>query len=298
MSDVRALWEAHQHQLSDDCVRQLERHYNVDAPTEEDARSLALCLIRQILLRLGSSLEAVGLPEPHRNFDDAVAAESNRLIRDELTYDREALRATVDEDSQKLNTDQRQVYDEISQAVEGGRGGMFFVDGPGGTGKTFVQNLLLAKLRSEGRIALAVASTGIAATLLEGGRTAHSRFKIPINIYETCTCAMRKTSDIAYLIRRTDLIFWDEAVKHHRHVFEAVDRTFRDLRDVDSPFGGIVICFCGDFLQTLPIIPRGTRGQVVSSCLKRSYLWLTFGHYRYRLTCVFFGLGSRMKNAP
>jgi hypothetical protein len=49
-------------------------------------------------------------------------------------------------------------------------------------------NLLLAKVRREGDIALAVASSGIAALLLEGGRTAHSRFMIPAtNLNETST---------------------------------------------------------------------------------------------------------------
>lgn len=64
----------------------------------------------------------------------------------------------------------------------------FFIDGPGGTGKTFVYSTLLADVRSDGGIALAVASSGIAALLMEGGRTAHSRFKIPINLTEHSTC--------------------------------------------------------------------------------------------------------------
>ena len=52
--------------------------------------------------------------------------------------------------------------------------GKYFLDVPGGTGKTFIINLLLAKVRFDKKIALAVASSGIAATLLEGGQTAHS----------------------------------------------------------------------------------------------------------------------------
>ena len=60
----------------------------------------------------------------------------------------------------------------------------FFVDGPGGTGKTFLYNTLLAKIRSRGEIALAMASSGIAALLLEGGRTVHSRLKVPITLNE------------------------------------------------------------------------------------------------------------------
>src|SRR6266496_3727449 len=70
-----------------------------------------------------------------------------------------------------------------------------------------------------------------------------------------------------------DLVFWDEAVMQHRHIFEAVDRTFQDIRDDPRPFGGIVVCFCGDFRQILPVIPKGTCGQIVAACLKRSPLW-------------------------
>src|SRR5215467_8441963 len=64
----------------------------------------------------------------------------------------------------------------------------YFLDAPGGTGKTFVFNTLLARVRKVGDIALAVATSGIAALLLEGGVTAHSRFKIPLNIDEISTC--------------------------------------------------------------------------------------------------------------
>ena len=44
---------------------------------------------------------------------------------------------------------------------------MYFLDEPGGTGKTFVINLLLANVRKNSKIAIA----DIAATLLQGGRT-------------------------------------------------------------------------------------------------------------------------------
>ena len=44
----------------------------------------------------------------------------------------------------------------------------------------------------------------------------------------------------------------------NRHIFEAVDRTFHDIREDDRPFGGIVMCFCGDFRQILPVVIKGT----------------------------------------
>ena len=57
-----------------------------------------------------------------------------------------------------------------------------FVDGPGGTGKCFLFYLLAASVRAEGEIALCVASSGVAALLMQGGTTAHYRFKIPLNL--------------------------------------------------------------------------------------------------------------------
>ena len=47
---------------------------------------------------------------------------------------------------------------------------VFFIDGPGGTGKTFLYNTLMSKVRSQSKIALGLASSGIAALLLPGGR--------------------------------------------------------------------------------------------------------------------------------
>ena len=72
-----------------------------------------------------------------------------------------------------------------------------FLDGFGETGKTFVVNLTLTKVRSGGQVALSVASSGIAATLLDGGTTAHSRFKIPIDIDVDSTCKIPAQSLLA-----------------------------------------------------------------------------------------------------
>lgn len=58
---------------------------------------------------------------------------------------------------------------------------MFFLNGPGGTGKTFVYNTVVHKVRSEGWIALCVASSGVASLLLHGGPTSHSMYYLPVS---------------------------------------------------------------------------------------------------------------------
>ncbi|GKC11464.1 ATP-dependent DNA helicase PIF1-like protein, partial [Tanacetum coccineum] len=71
--------------------------------------------------------------------------------------------------------------------------------------------MLIVALRSKGEIVLNVASSEIAALLLDGGRTTHSWFAIPININEDSLCTITTDSDLADLIHETKLIIWDEA---------------------------------------------------------------------------------------
>ncbi|GJS55282.1 putative DNA helicase [Tanacetum coccineum] len=61
-----------------------------------------------------------------------------------------------------------------------------------------------------------------------GGRTAHSRIHIPLELDNESCCGIDVVSDLACLIREASLIISDEAPLQHRHAFEAVDRTFRD----------------------------------------------------------------------
>ena len=54
------------------------------------------------------------------------------------------------------------------------------------------------------------------------------------------------------LIRHTKLIVWDEAPMSHRHLFDALDRTLRDIMEADKLFGDKVLLLAGDFRQILP----------------------------------------------
>ncbi|CAN0900836.1 ATP-dependent DNA helicase PIF1 [Linum grandiflorum] len=104
---------------------------------------------------------------------------------------------------------------------------------------------IIAKVRSLGQIALVVASSGIAATLLPGGVTAHSRFKIPIDVDHASTCAIKKGTALARLIEQTSLIVWDEAPMVHRLSFEAVDRTICDLMNTPQSGPGYTLTTTG-----------------------------------------------------
>ncbi|UYV74064.1 hypothetical protein LAZ67_11002019 [Cordylochernes scorpioides] len=99
-----------------------------------------------------------------------------------------------------------------------------------------IKNFLDA--RAVGKIVIPLASTGIAATLLSGGQTVHSRFKLPIPLLENSVAAISANSSEAELIRRSSLIIWDEAPMAHYRALEIVDRLLKDIMHCDLAFGG------------------------------------------------------------
>ncbi|XP_029647710.1 uncharacterized protein LOC115221648 [Octopus sinensis] len=163
----------------------------------------------------------------------------------------------------------------ISTVINSNEGQLFFLDAPGRTGKTFLMNLLLAKILQENRIAIAVASSGIAATLLHGSRTAHSPFKLPLDLTKqgNPTCNVSRGSAMGNLLTECSLIIWDEAAMCHKAAFEALERSLQDLRRNMRVMGGVIVLLSGNFRQTLPVIPWGTRADEVNASIKSSYLW-------------------------
>ncbi|CAN1744093.1 ATP-dependent DNA helicase PIF1 [Linum perenne] len=141
-------------------------------------------------------------------------------------------------------------------SVDNSIGGVFFLYGHGGTGKTYLYNTIVSEIRSRGLIALVVASSGIAATLLPDASTAHSRFKIPIEVHHTSTCMVKKGTQLAEVIKAATLIVWDEAPMTGY-----------------KPFGGKSVLLGGDFRQTLPVIVEGSRSDCLNASLTRSPLW-------------------------
>ncbi|XP_021995302.1 ATP-dependent DNA helicase pif1-like [Helianthus annuus] len=188
-------------------------------------------------------------------------------------YDVSATAIEFDNNLSSLTDEQRLVFDEIIEAVNRNAGGLFFVYGYGGTGKTFLWKTLSASIKCKGDIVLNVASSGIASLLLPGGRTAHSRFHIPLNLIETSMCFIKPNDDVADLLKKTKLIIWDEAPMNHKHAFEALDRTMKDIFKCETTFGGKVMVFGGDFRQILPVVPNGSRRDIVNASITSSYIW-------------------------
>ncbi|KAL7111175.1 hypothetical protein ACP275_05G071400 [Erythranthe tilingii] len=189
----------------------------------------------------------------------------NILVLDELDYDRFEMGRELQRCLASITDEQRKVYDVVMDVVSNDRGGMFFLYGHGGTGKTFVWKTLSAAVRSTGEIVINVASSGIASLLLLGGRTTHSRFGLPINVHESSTCSISQQSPHAELLIRAKLIIWDEAPMMHRYCFEALDKTMKSILQVDKPFGGKVVVLGGDFRQILPVVLKASRQDIVGN---------------------------------
>lgn len=273
VSDPLNLWEKHKDSLSEDFRHEVERAVQdgVQGFTNE-IYNRCLISIEDAVMALGASgLKQYSLPQPTRNeeFFDNID-----YLR-EMNYNSEKLEQVVRNNEALLTQEQLSIYLEIMNSIESSEGQTYFLDAPGGTGKTFLINLLLAKVRSNKKIALATASSGIAATLLEGGKTAHSAFKLPLNLNytESPKCEIAKQSNRAKVLKDCQLIVWDESTMMHKGGFEALDRTLQDLRNTKSLMGGVTVLLAGDFRQTLPVIQRGTRADEVKACIKSSRLW-------------------------
>ncbi|GKA69931.1 ATP-dependent DNA helicase PIF1-like protein [Tanacetum coccineum] len=202
------------------------------------------------------------MPYPDQEY---TMAGYNRLIFDETSYNPEKLKEQHATLYGSLTTE-KGIYSIVMNAVDNNKGGMLFVYGYGGTEKTYLYKTMSAPLRSKGEIVLNVASSGIATLLLEGGRTTHSRFAIPINVVEDSMCHIGADSDFAILICKAKLIIWDDTPMINMHCYEAFDRTLRDICRIDpfvvsdKVFGGKVVLFSGDFRQILPVITNGDIG--------------------------------------
>jgi hypothetical protein len=153
-----------------------------------------------------------------------------------------------------LNPEQLSGFPEIIDHVINRKGRVFFVDGLRGTGKTFLYMYLIATVCSEGLIAVASTTSGIAASIMPGGRTAHSIFKIPFKISDVRSCKFSKQSDILDLLRRAALIIWDEVAMTKMQSVEMLDRSLQDIMGCELHFGRKVMMFGGDFRQVLPVV--------------------------------------------
>ena len=124
-SNVRGLWEKHLEAMSED--------YRRNNPSKVAVEQMVLIDIWNMLQSMGKEIESFPLPGINEEYD--TASGMPREIFEESTIELNVEDTNL---SDSLNLDQRKAYDEIMYVVDSDEGGVFFVDGPGGTGKTFL----------------------------------------------------------------------------------------------------------------------------------------------------------------
>jgi PIF1-like helicase len=271
-SEPSRLWDAFKQHICDDIRHQLQTRHNIQDPEDDQVYDFGLFLLGKNLLQAGRSLTLC--PDMPLFTGEWEVVVGNRFMAEQRDYDPIQEQQQADEDIAILNVGQRAVYDEILHSVLNREGKMFFVTGSGGAGKSFTWNTLIHSCRGHRLIVISVASSAMAALILLDGWTSHSMLGIPIPVHEGSFSYIKKNSGKPAMLKDASLIIWDEAAMQHRHAVVPIDRTLRDFLDQpDLPFGGIMVTFRGDFQQTLPIVPKGSKEQIVGACLQRSFLW-------------------------
>lgn len=129
-----------------------------------------------------------------------------------------------------------------------------FLTGQAGAGKTYVLNQFIKFLRDNHIPVAITASTGIAATHMNG-MTIHSWAGIGIKekLDEQDLKSLSKKDALVERLRTTKVLIIDEVSMLHARQLDLVDLVLRHFRQVDQPFGGIQVVFSGDFFQLPPI---------------------------------------------
>ena len=114
--------------------------------------------------------------------------------------------------------------------------------------------------------------SGIAATLVPGGTTAHSLFGLPLDMpLHGAVSSIRAQEERAAVLRRAAVIIWDEASMVPAAAQDCVDRLLRDIMGTSVPFGGKLLLIGGDVRQLLPVMPKATEPEIVSNTILRRY---------------------------
>ena len=96
-------------------------------------------------------------------------------------------------------------------------------DAPGGTGKTFLAEVILSYVRKSGNVAVACAMSGIAATLLPLGTTCQKRFGVPVPCTEESSSKHKLDSKESKLIKIAKVLIIDEVSMMNHKVLDQID---------------------------------------------------------------------------
>ena len=159
------LWENFKDALSEDFIHLYHNSIR--------AQNLAYSSICQILTNPGHSIAdfPVMPQDVVNNYNESC---------DEININ---FANVANEQYYQLNFDQKEIVDivlQVSNIIDYNGFKCFYIDGPGGSGKTFFYRTLYNLLKSQNKKICCMAFTGIAATLLPNGKTVHKVLGLPL----------------------------------------------------------------------------------------------------------------------
>lgn len=258
------LWDDFKDSMSED----FSRHFSKD-----ESYCKAIIAIQFILQQEGKSLsEFPQLKSLMQIINDNLTEINNDNISTEEHLNIAQLRMD------QLNEKQKEIADRVLTAIFENNdaeitNNCFFIDGPGGSGKTFLYETLWHFIKGNNKNVCMMAFTGIAATLLPQGKTVHKIFQLPVPLLADSSANIKLESQEADYLKNIDVFIWDEAPMAPRYAIEIMDRTLRDIMDNNKLFGGKIVLLGGDFRQLLPVKVNGTRSETVDLSINRSKTW-------------------------
>lgn len=135
-----------------------------------------------------------------------------------------------------------------------------FLTGQAGSGKTHVLREYIKHLKDLNASFGVTASTGIAATHMEG-ITIHSWSGMGIRdkLTRSDILEIADKSHVKKKIKDASVLILDEVSMLHHYRIDMIDAIVREVKSKDEPFGGMQVVFCGDFFQLPPVSRSGER---------------------------------------
>ncbi|XP_058810633.1 uncharacterized protein LOC131675610 [Phymastichus coffea] len=270
------LWNQFKNPMSEDFSRYYEEsishkmaYFHINTLLNEEGRTLTdFPTMNQFV--------ETEFPCPNQSYNDIL------LNTVQLTTNPTCLQQIEDQGQQhyiNLNPQQKQIVNTVLEAVHninyvGPK--CIYMDGPGGSGKTYVYETIYHKLTLKNIKICVMAYTGIAATLLPQGKTVHKTFGLPVPMFQDSSSNIRAQSKEAQQLRETTVFIWDEISMAPRYALEIVNKTLQNFMNNNLPFGGKVIIVGGDLRQLFPIKVHGTRNEILSLYVKYSTVWKNF----------------------
>ena len=152
-----------------------------------------------------------------------------------------------------------------------------FLTGSAGSGKTYTLNQYIDYLRAR-RVPVAVtASTGIAATHMNG-TTIHSWSGIGIKdeLTDRDLSNLSRKQFLADRLKDTAVLIIDEISMLHAKQINLVSQVLKHVRKNDKAFGGIQVVVAGDFFQLPPIGSKGETNREKFAFMSEAWLEAKF----------------------